>query len=188
MSEELIAKRIKTLRTKQKITLQQLSDLTGLTRGYLSKIERSKKAPPYSTLNKVARALGIDVGYLISENGEALADPRIVFVKNNQGKVVENSGSFYGYTYQTLAPGKLGKNMQPYIIEPAFEEKDVFQHEGEEFIYVLEGTHEFVYDGKTYLMKKGDSVYFDSGIPHTGRSIGKKKAKCLAVMFSYKRI
>jgi transcriptional regulator with XRE-family HTH domain len=188
MSEELIAKNIRILRTQQKITLQQLSDMTGLTRGYLSKLERSKKAPPYSTLNKVARALGIDVGYLINENGETPEDPRIVFVKNNQGKIVESSGSLYGYTYQTLASGKPGKNMQPYIIEPAFDEKGMFQHEGEEFLYVLEGTHEFIYDGKKFLMEKGDSVYFDSGMPHTGRSLGKKKAKLLAVMFSYKRI
>ncbi|MGO9567182.1 MAG: helix-turn-helix domain-containing protein [Desulfomonilaceae bacterium] len=186
MSEELIAQNIRRLRTKRKLTLQQLSNLTGLTRSYISKLERSKKAPPYSTLNRVARALGVDVSYLLNQNGEALEDVRIAFVKNNQGKNVESTSS--GYTYQTLASGKPGKNMEPYIIEAAFEEKAIFQHEGEEFLYVLEGTHEFIYDGKKYLMEKGDSVYFDSGVPHTGWSVGKKKAKLLAVMFSYKRI
>lgn len=188
MSEERIAQNIKALRKNQQMTLQQLADLTGLTKGYLSKIERSMKAPPYSTLNRVARALGVDVGYLINENAEILDDPRIAFVKRNQGTMVETTGSLYGYTYQTLASGKPGKNMEPYIIEPAFEEKGTFQHEGEEFLYVLEGKHEFVYDGKKYLMEEGDSVYFDSGVPHTGRSLGEKRAKLLAVMFSYKRI
>ncbi len=188
MTEELIAKNIGILRKKKKITLQQLADLTGLTKGYLSKIERSAKSPPYSTLNKVARALGVDVSYLINEIVEESGDPRIAFVKKNQGKIVETVGSPYGYAYQTLASAKPGKNMEPYIIEPAFEEKAVFQHEGEEFLYVLEGTHEFIYDGTTYLMEEGDSVYFDSGVPHTGRSVGKKRAKMLAVMFSYKRI
>lgn len=77
--------------------------------------------------------------------------------------------------------------MEPYIILPAFHEKGVFSHEGEEFMYILEGTHEFMYDGKKYLLGQGDSVYFDSVIPHSGRSIGKKKAKILAVMYSYKR-
>jgi len=188
MSEDLIAKNIGTLRKKQKMTLQQLADMTGLTKGYLSKIERSQKSPPFSTLNRVARALGVDVNYLINENGEALGDPRITFTKKNQGKIVETVDSPYGYTYQTLAAEKPGKNMQPYIIEPSFEEKAVFQHDGEEFFYVLEGTHEFIYDGTKYLMEEGDSVYFDSGVPHTGRSVGKKRAKMLAIMFSYKRI
>jgi quercetin dioxygenase-like cupin family protein len=54
-------------------------------------------------------------------------------------------------------------------------------------MYVLEGTHEFIYDGKKYILNVGDSIYFDSVIPHSGRSIGKKKAKILAVMYSYKR-
>lgn len=188
MSEELIAKNIGVLRKKQKLTLQKLADLTGLTKGYLSKIERSKKSPPYSTLNRIARALGVDVGFLINQNAESMGDPRIAFVKKGQGKIVETADSPDGYVYQTLAFGKPGKNMEPYIIEPAFEEKGVFQHEGEEFFYILEGTHEFIYDGKTYLMEQGDSVYFDSGVPHTGRSIGKKRAKMLAIMFSYKRI
>jgi len=188
MSEELIGKNIGILRKMRKLTLQQLADFTGLNKGYLSRIERSKKSPPYSTLTRIARSLGVDVNYLINEEGEPGEDPRIVFLKKNQGKTVETSDSPYGYAYQTLASGKPGKNMQPYIIEPAFEEQAVFQHEGEEFLYVLEGTHEFMYDGTRYLMEEGDCVYFDSGVPHTGRSLGDKPAKLLAVIFFYKRL
>ena len=188
MNEEIIAKNVKALRNKHKMTLQELADLTGLTKGYLSKIERSKKAPPYSTLNRIAQAMGADVMFLLNESFPTAEDPRIVFTKKGGGNSVENVGSLYGYSYEALASGKIGKNMQPYIIEPAFDEKAVFQHEGEEFIYVLEGRHEFVYDGETYLMEEGDSVYFDSGVPHTGRSVGEKRAKLLAVMFSYKRL
>lgn len=82
---------------------------------------------------------------------------------------------------------KSGKNIEPFILMPAFDEKAIFSHDGEEFMYTLEGVHEFVYDNKSYIVNKGDSIYFDSGIPHTGRSIGKKRAKILAVMYSYKR-
>lgn len=59
---------------------------------------------------------------------------------------------------------------------------------GEEFIYVLEGKHELAYDGKKYLMEQGDSAYFDSGIPHSGRSLGRKKANIMAIMYNYRRI
>ena len=77
--------------------------------------------------------------------------------------------------------------MEPYIITPAFEETTVFQHEGEEFLYVLEGTHEFIYGDQRQSGRRAIAVYFDSEVPHTGRSLGPKKAKLLAVMYSYKR-
>jgi mannose-6-phosphate isomerase-like protein (cupin superfamily) len=54
-------------------------------------------------------------------------------------------------------------------------------------MYVLQGVHEFIYKDKKYILKEGDSIYFDSRIPHTGRSVGKNRAKILAVMYSYKR-
>lgn len=192
MEESLIAENIKTLRKQKKTTLQNLAHLTGLTKGYLSKIERSKKAPPYSTLNKIAMALEVDSSFLLGEPLYESEDIRISFTKKGQGKIVDrvkslSEGSLYGYCYEALAVNKAGKNMQPYIIEPSFGEEAIFQHEGEEFIYVLEGKHELIYGGKTYLMEKGDCVYFDATVPHTGRSLGKKKAKLLAIMYNYKR-
>jgi len=192
MREELIAENIKTLRKQKKFTLNKLADLTGLTKGYLSKIERSKNAPPYSTLNRIAMALGVDPAYLLGEKLNQSDDIRLSFTKKNQGRIVDmvrtlSEGSLYGYNYEALAVEKPGKNMQPFIVEPAFGEEAIFQHEGEEFMYVLEGKHELTYDGEKYIMEEGDCVYFDSTVPHTGKSLGNKKAKLLAVMFSYKR-
>lgn len=193
MHEEFIALNIKALREQKKMTLQELADMSGLTKGYLSKIERSKKAPPYSTLNRIATALGVDAAFLLGENLENLKDTRLSFTKKDERKVVErlsslSEGSLYGYGYEALAFDKPGKNMEPYIIEPAFDEEATFRHEGEEFIYVLEGKHEFIYGGEKYMMEEGDSVYFDAAVPHTGKSVGKKKAKLLAVMYNYKRL
>lgn len=193
MHEEFIALNIKVLREQRKMTLQELADMTGLTKGYLSKIERSKKAPPYSTLNRIATALGVDAAFLLGENLENLKDTRLSFTKKDERKAVEtlsslSEGSLYGYGYEALAFDKPGKNMEPYIIEPAFDEEAIFQHEGEEFIYVLEGKHEFIYGREKYMMEEGDSVYFDAAVPHTGRSVGKKKAKLLAIMYNYKRL
>lgn len=191
MKEEIITENIHRLRKQKKITLQGLADLTGLSKGYLSKVERSKKAPPFSTVNRIAMALGVDLTILYRDTdtvSEPAADVRISFNKKNEGQVVETQGSCHGYTYEALAHEKEGKNMVPYVIEAAPDEEGVFQHEGEEFIYVLEGRHELIYDGKTYLMEAGDSVYFDAGVPHTGRAIGRKGAKLLAVMFNYKRL
>lgn len=193
MYEALITKNIKELRKQKKITLQELADLTGLTKGYLSKIERAKKAPPYSTLNKIAIALDVDAASLLEINFDQSRDKRISFTRKHDRKRIEQlgsvaDGSLYGYRYEALAFDKQGKNMEPYIIEPAFEDEAIFKHEGEEFMLVLEGKHEFIYDGETYIMEEGDSVYFDAAIPHTGKSLGEKKAKLLAVLFNYKRL
>ena len=192
MEEEQISKNIKILRKQQQISLKTLADFTGLTKGYLSRIERSKKAPPYSTLSKIAVALGVDAAFLLGERIDKTSDKRISFTKKNQGKIVNlmhslAEGSLYGYGYEALASDKPGKNMEPYIIEASFDDEAIFQHEGEEFLYILKGTHEFTYDGKKYIMEEGDSVYFDASMPHTGKSLGTKRAKMLAVLFSYKR-
>ena len=109
-------------------------------------------------------------------------------VRAGERNEVITKGTLYGYHYEALAHKKLGKNMEPYIIMPAFGEETTFSHEGEEFMFILEGTHEFIYGDQTYILEEGDSIYFDSAVPHSGRSMGEKRAKVLAVMYSYKRL
>lgn len=186
MDEKQIAKNIKKIRLDSKLSQERLAELSGLTKGYISKIEKSDKAPPFSTLNKIANALNVDVSDLTAEDLELPEDINLCIVRKGEGKKI-SSVNLEGYHYEVLAHKKKGKNMEPFFIMPAFDEKAVFCHEGEEFMYMLEGTHEFVYNDKKYILHKGDSIYFDSNIPHTGRSIGKKRAKILAVMYSYKR-
>ncbi len=186
MDEKQIAKNIKKIRLDSKLSQERLAELSGLTKGYISKIEKSDKAPPFSTLNKIASALNVDVAVLTAEDLDLPEHMNLCIVRKGKGKKI-SSVNLEGYHYETLAYKKSGKNMEPFIIMPALDEEAVFSHEGEEFMYVLEGKHEFVYDKKKYMLKEGDSIYFDSIIPHTGRSIGKKRAKILAVMYSYKR-
>jgi transcriptional regulator with XRE-family HTH domain len=187
MDEKQIVKNIKALRKSKKMSLAQLAKLCNLTKGYVSKIENSDKAPPFSTLAKIASALNTDVNILIADESEVLEDLALCIVRKNERKKVISKGTLYGYHYEALAHKKTGKNMEPYFIVPAFDEAGVFSHEGEEFMYVIEGKHEFMYDGKKYILEEGDSIYFDSIIPHSGRSVGKKRAKILAIMYSYKR-
>ncbi|WP_300457292.1 cupin domain-containing protein [Desulfobacula sp.] len=190
MREEVIAENIRRIRKQNKMTIQALADLTGLTKGYLSKVERSKTAPPFSTVNRIAMAFGVDLTVFFvdrEKQSESPRDLRISFDKKNDDKVVKTLDSHHGYKYKSLGHNKAGKNMIPYLIEPAADEKGVFQHEGEEFIYVLEGKHEMIYDGQSYVMEEGDSVYFDAGVPHTGKAIGGKKTLLLAVIYNYKR-
>jgi len=187
MDEKQITQNIRRIRLEKKMSLARLAKLTGLTKGYVSKIENASKAPPFSTLNKIANALDIDVNVLLADSSDVHEDVNLCIVKKDERKGVVSRGTLYGYHYVALAHKKLGKNMEPYIIEPAFEEKAFFPHEGEEFMYVLEGVHEFIYDDKKYILEEGDSIYFDSIIPHSGRSVGTKRAKILGIAYAYKR-
>ncbi|UCG65849.1 MAG: helix-turn-helix domain-containing protein [Deltaproteobacteria bacterium] len=186
MDEKQIAKNIKKIRLESNMTQERIAELTGLTKGYISKIEKSDKAPPLSTLSKIAGALDVDITILAAEDLETPEDISLCIVRKGEGKKI-SSATLEGYHYEALAYKKSGKNMEPFFLMPAFDEKAIFSHEGEEFMYTLEGVHEFVYDNRKYILNEGDSIYFDSGIPHTGRSIGKQRAKILAVMYSYKR-
>jgi transcriptional regulator with XRE-family HTH domain len=186
MDEKQIAKNIKKIRLESHMSQEKLAELSGVTKGYISKIEKSDTAPPFSTLSKIARALNVDVTILTAEGSELPEDLDLCIVRKGKGKKI-SSATLEGYHYEALAHPKSGKNMEPFLLMPAFDEKAIFSHDGEEFMYILEGVHEFVYDKKKYTLYEGDSIYFDSRIPHTGRSVGNKRAKILAVMYSYKR-
>lgn len=187
MDEKTIASNIKKIRTKLKMTLQELADRTGLTKGYLSKVERSEKAPPYSTLSKIVGAMGLEITDVLKADPGPLHDLPIVIAKKEEGSIIRESSQYVGYDYEVLAAGKPGKNMEPFIIYVPYEFTPTFEHEGEEFVYVLEGQIEFIYGDKTFFMAEGDHAYFESRIPHTGRSVGGKRAKLMVVIYFYKR-
>jgi transcriptional regulator with XRE-family HTH domain len=185
MNEKLINDRIKRLRLSKKTTLESLAKITGFTTGYLSRIENSDNAPPISTLSKIAQALEVDISFFLSES-RVDSPKNMVIVKKDDPKESVDRAS-YGYQYEALASKKVGKNMEPYILYPDFEYTTVFQHEGEEFFYVVEGQIEFMYGDEKYNLEAGECMYFDAQIPHTGISIGEKKAKVLIIIYSYKR-
>jgi transcriptional regulator with XRE-family HTH domain len=187
MNEKSISSNIKKIRQQKKMTLQELADLTGLTKGYLSKIERSEKAPPYSTLNRIAGALGIEVTTVLKRDIAPLHDTSLFFGRKADDQLIRETSDFAGYDYIVLGAGKPGKNMEPFIIYAPFEIARMYEHEGEEFFYIMEGKLEFIYGDDTYIMETGDHVYFDSRIPHSGRSLGEEKAKLMVVIYFYKR-
>ncbi len=187
MDEKTICKNIKKLRKQNNFTLEKLATLTGLTKGYLSKVERSEKAPPYSTLNKIAGAMGLEVTNILGKGIGARNNVTFTFQKGNEGNIINATSQLSGYDYEVLGADKPGKNMEPFIIYSPFNIKKMYSHEGEEFIYILDGTLEFIYGEEKFIMEPGDNVYFDSCVPHGGKSIGDKKAKLLVIIYFYKR-
>ncbi|RLD93510.1 MAG: hypothetical protein DRI93_05190 [Aquificota bacterium] len=180
-----IARRIKELRRKKGLTLQQLAEKTGFAKSYLSQIENLRREPPISTLTKIAYALGEDVLFLIT--GEKLdeEEERFVIVRPYERRSVIRPGGSPDYIYESITYKKRNRLMDGYILTAGFEfPPNPMLHEGEELVFMLEGKQEVVYDGKSYIVEEGDCFYFDSTKPHYSRSIGPKPAKFLVVFCS----
>jgi transcriptional regulator with XRE-family HTH domain len=183
IQESELGKRIKEFRMKKGLTLQKLEEKTGFTKGYLSKVENTKKAPPVSTLVVLAKALEVSLSEIFGEKEEKSS---ISLVKRNERQVVARNGTVFGYSYRTLAHKFYKKQMEPYILTLPVKTKQVplFQHEGEEILFVLEGTMKFFHGDLEFIVEEGDCLYFDASIPHHGICQGKKDVKCLMVIYT----
>ncbi len=172
--------------------MKTLAERTGLTNGYLSRIENSVTAPPVATLARIAEGLGVDVSYFFGsrarsgkENFHIVVDRRSADENAEFLSAFDQSGQ--QYRYRPLFLEKKGKNLQPFIMIPDFELGPVQTSQGEVFVHVMDGSIEFVYGDQKHRFCKGDSYYFDAHIPFTGRSLGKRNAKLLVVYYPYRR-
>jgi mannose-6-phosphate isomerase-like protein (cupin superfamily) len=149
----------------------------------LSKLENSKSAPSLSTLIKISKVLNVRLSHIF---GESESETAVTLVKKNERQEMARNGSLYGYRYESLAPHFLNRRLDPYILIHPFNsgETPIFQHEGQEMLYVLEGIMKFHHGNKEMIVEEGDCVYFDASIPHHGNSIGSKELKCILVIYT----
>jgi transcriptional regulator with XRE-family HTH domain len=182
-----IGRRIRAIRQEKGLSLNELARRTGFAKSYLSQIENLKREPSISALSQVAHVLEVDVLFLLSGEIQNSRTQSFTIVKKGERKTVNRPSGSLAYIYDSITYKKLDRVMEGYIVTIGFEfPPEPFLHEGQELVYVLEGTHEFVYDGKTYLLEEGDCYYFDSNKPHFGRSVGGKQAKILVVFAAKK--
>jgi len=172
-----LGNKIRNLRKHRVLTLQEVSDLTGLSKPLLSQIENNIAAPPIATLIKISTALGVKISHFFREHEK---EDRIVVVRKHERYSVKKlfhhkNESKVGYRWESLAYPMVGKQMEPFIveIEPRKEADMLYNdHKGEEFHFVMAGVVEFRSAEQVHLLKKGDSLYFDSSIPHALRGVG----------------
>ncbi len=181
--ESEIGRRIKASRINTKFTLEQLARQTGFTKGYLSRIEKSEKSPPLATLGIIARVLGITISFLVGEEEQPTS---IGIVKKGERPLMARKGTAFEYSYEAVAHTFPNKKMEPFILTLPLKpkKKTIAQHEGEELLFVLEGTMKFLHGSREYIVEEGDCIYFDSSFPHFGESVGRKEAKCFMVIYT----
>lgn len=170
---------LRTHRRRAGLTLEALATETGLTKSYLSKVERGLSTPSISVALKIARALDAEVGQLFSDEVDE-SSMTITRAATSPSSPGAPASSFY----DPVAPSQVGKAMQPFVVHPAVEMGPRFlDHPGEEFVFVHVGEVEFEIPGRLVRLGAGDSVYFDASTPHRMRSVNSSGAMVLVVTY-----
>ena len=184
-----VGSKIKGIRESKNLTIEEIAESSGLSVEQISSIENDQNLPSLGPLIKIARALGVRLGTFMDDN-DALGP----VVCRAEDRERDSSISFSnGATdarkhmeYHPLAQQKAGRHMEPFVIDINPSEQQEFKlsaHEGEEFIYVMEGEVEIEYGKEKYTLKEGDSIFYDSIVKHHVHGAPGKSAKILAVVY-----
>lgn len=182
--ELAIGVEVRSYRKALGITVADLSAATGMSVGMLSKIENGKISPSLTSLHALSKALGVPITALFRR----FEEPRnAVFVKAGEGVDIERRGTRAGHQYSLLGHidnNSSGVTVEPYLITLTAE-SDVFptfQHEGMEFLYMLEGEVIYRHGEQLYTMRAGDSLFFDADAPHGPEAIVALPARYLSII------
>ena len=182
-----VGEKIKALREQKGFSLKDVADQTGFSPALISQMESHLISPSLGTLIKLAKALDVKVGDFFGETHE---EP-FAIVRKDERKTVSRfaskEGVKYGYGYESLGFEKKNRHMEPFIVtlEPAtIKTSKTSTHEGEEFIYVLEGEMEVIFGNHRDVLYPGDSIYYDSTIPHRVQCHQEKVTRILAVLYT----
>ncbi len=181
---EEIGGRLKKIREEKGLSIAQLSQLTGFEQEMLADIESGAVCPQLGTVIKLSKALDSAIQKLISDEGEHL----YVVTRQDERKEITRSttkkGQRAAYTYMSLAPEVKGRHMEPLIVElEAMPDEERSIHQGDEFIYVLQGTVTLDIGDDHFELTPGDSAYYLSTTPHL-LTAKEGKAKVLAIIYS----
>jgi quercetin dioxygenase-like cupin family protein len=187
MADNRIGPKITTVRESLGLSVDELAERADCEVVVIEQLEAGELAPSLAPLIKITRALGCRLGTLLDDETElgpvvSRAEEAEV-VTRFKGDAVDGGGmlSFY-----SLAGAKAAKHMEPFVIaiEPGGGDDALSSHEGEEFIYVLDGAVEIDYGKETHTLAPGDSIYYDSIVPHKVRAAGDAPARILAVVYA----
>jgi len=183
--KESLGNRIRRVRQERGLTIKDLSSRTGIDTAALERIESSETIPALGQLVRLGRALDMKMGYFISPGIDQLMTVVRKDARRQISRYGETKSMQYGYFYESLAPEKADRLMEPFIVTLVPTDKEEFStHSGQEFLYVLEGEMKVQVGDRVEFLKPGDAVYYDSNQPHLVRCVGTNVTKILAVLYT----
>jgi transcriptional regulator with XRE-family HTH domain len=178
---QAVAARLREARRAQRLTLRALSEKTGLSEPFLSRLERGRVSTSIANLILITRTVGIDLGQLFRDAG-GTATQNYALVRAAERRAPQEVPAT-GYTYQPMAVGWPGQRMDAFVLTfPVKNRADVLTaHQGEELSFVLQGEILFQLGDEKIPLRAGDCLYFNAEIPHMGKNVGRVDAKVLMV-------
>ena len=189
MSQNRIGGKITTLRTSLGLSQDELAERCDCDVRTIAGLEDGQLAPSLAPLIKITRALGVRLGTLLDDDNQV---GPVITLKDEADKVerlksLETSSDAGVLDFFSLAEGKSARHMEPFMISvnPSDSQTHALSsHEGEEFVHVLDGEIEIEYGKDLHVLGAGDSIYYDSIVPHQLRAHGSAQAKILAVVYA----
>ena len=188
VKELRIGQQIRDLRQGRRMTLQDLSSETDLSKPLLSQIENEQVIPPLATLLRISKALKVPLQTFFEEVDNT---QKCLVVRAREANPIhrrpKQGSTPQPYRYHSLAYGKKHKHMEPFMVEfdpHQAEQTQPVQHPGEEFLYLLEGQVRLRHGAETYLIEAGDSAYWDSSDLHSLTAVGDQIARGIAVLYA----
>jgi transcriptional regulator with XRE-family HTH domain len=179
--------RIKSLRIEKGMSIEDLSRASMISEANLLSFEENKALPPLGNIISLAKAFDVSVGEVFGD----IADSPFCIVRNDARKTVSRfnsiEGDSYGYSYESLGYQKKNRQMEPFLVTltpGSTSPVEANQHIGEEIIFVLEGQVEVTLLDHKDILIPGDSIYYDSTMPHVISCHGDKTATILAVIYA----
>jgi len=189
-TNKIIGEKIKNIRELRNISIEDMATRSGLATEQIIRIEGNEDFPSLAPLIKIARVLGVRLGTFLDDQqalGPVICRKESILCSEGIG-FTNNAVTKHKYmSYHALSTDKSGRHMEPFVIDvmPAKDADFIFStHEGEEFIYVIEGTIEINYGKNTYQLNEGDSIYYDSIVAHHVHAGNEKPAKILGVIYT----
>jgi len=180
---EKIGAHIRKWREERNLSAEELAELSGLSNSFIKSLEEENLLPSVSPLLKIARALGVRLGTFMDD--QITKDPILTRSDNHSNDITMRSAfsDHPSFQYTSLGKGKSDRNMEPFLITVIPEEKEeISAHQGEEFIYVLNGKLHVTYGQEEYTLLAGDSIYYNSIVPHCVNATD-ETATILAVIY-----
>lgn len=183
-----IGEKIKQFREMRLISIEDLAINANMDTAQLRKIEEDGIIPSLGPLIRIARAMGVRIGTFLDDIGQV--GPVMVKAGAEQSTISfasSDPATRQHLNFYSLAADKAGRHMEPFIVDihPSQEsDYKLSSHEGEEFIFVLDGDIEINYGKEVYRLSKGDSIYYDSIVMHNVHAGSDQPAKILAIVYT----
>ena len=176
--------RIRTYRERLSMSVEDLAKNAGVEASLVRKAEEGEVYPPLGVLVKLSRALGQRLGTFMDD--QVRPDPVITRCEERTAETAAHTEGAVGkYHYYPLAKGKTDRHMEPlYIVIQPCEDDCASSHEGEEFVIVVKGEVELVYGKERYHLKEGDSMHYNSVVPHHLGAANGEAAEIFAVVYT----